>query len=105
MNVQGFDDDIVLFATTSSCLRELPVNMERLISDLELAFNAAKMKLVIRPRGSIYGNDLVLEYNGERIETADQYKYFGVNIQSDLSKKSDIQRVITNLNKSVGMFL
>lgn len=30
---------------------------------------------------------------------------YGVDIQSDLSEKSDIQRVTPSFNKSVGMFL
>ena len=106
MNVQGYADDIVVFAPTSSGLRELLVNMERLISDVELAINVAKTKVVVfRPKGSIYANELAFEYNGESIETADHYKYLGVNIQSDLSEKSDIQRVTASFNKSVGMFL
>ena len=55
--------------------------MERLISDLEFAINAAKTKfLVIRPKGNIYENGLAFEYNVESMETADQYKYLGVNM-------------------------
>ena len=106
MNVLGYADDIVVFAPTSTGLRELLENMEGLVSDLELAINVAKTKVVVfRPKGSIYENELNFEYNGESIEMADQYKYLGVSIQSDLSEKCDIQRVTASFNKSVGMFL
>ena len=54
---------------------------------------------------SIYENRLALKYNGESIESADQYKYLGVNVQFEISQKSDIQRVSTILNKSVRKFL
>ena len=76
------------------------MNMERLISDAEIAINVAKTKVVVfGPKGSIYENELGYEYNGESIETADQYKYLRVNIQSDLSEKSDIQRVTASSTK------
>ena len=61
--------------------------------------------IVFRPKGTINENKLTFEYNGESIGIADPYKYLGVNIQSDLSEKSDIQRVTASFNKSVGMFL
>ena len=106
INVQGSADDTVVFAPTSTGLRELLVNQERLISDLELTNNVARTKLfVLRPKGSIYKNKLAFEYKDENIETADQYKYLGINIRSDLSEKSDIQRVTTSFNKCVGLFL
>ena len=82
------------------------MNIERLISDAEFAINVAKTKVVVfGPKVSIYENELGFGYNGESIETVDQYKYLRVNIQSDLSQKSDIQKVTASFNEIVGLFL
>ena len=54
MNVHGYADDTVVFAPTSSALRELLGNIERQISDVELAINVAKTKVVVfGSKGSI----------------------------------------------------
>ena len=84
-----------MFAPTSPGRRELPVNMETLISGPELMIIVVETKVFIFKREwTIYENKLAFQYSGERL----------FKIQSDLSKKSDREGVTGSFNKSVGMF-
>ena len=101
-NIQGYADDLVLFAPTAAGLKVLIEPIENLILDHELMNNVAKTEVVIfKPVGRVLGANISFECKGEPVETVDEYKYLGVNIQSNLMEKSYTNRVAVSFNRSV----
>ena len=66
----------------------------------------AKTKIVIfKPLRGALSADVTFEYRGEQIENLDEYKCQGINIQSSLMEKSDINRFTASFYERVRMFL
>ena len=106
VNIQGYADDIVLLAPTAVVLKVFLEQIGTRISDHELMIDVTKTKIVIfKALGRSLSAYVSFEYRGEQIEIVDKYKYLGINIQSDLMEKMDINRVTASFNKNVGMFL
>ena len=91
VNIHGYADDLVIFARTVDGMKVLLERIEKLIYEHELSINVA------------LNSDLSFDYRREQIEIVDEYKYLGINIQSNLLEESDINRVTASFNKSVRM--
>ena len=87
MSIQGYAYDLVLFAPTAAGLKFLIERIENLIFDQKLRINVAKKVVVFKPVGRVLGANISFEYRGEPNEIADEYKYIGINIMSNLMEK------------------
>ena len=86
VNIQGYADDLVLFAPTAAGLKIL---IERMVFNHELLTNVAETKLVVfKHVRRVLGAKISFEYKGEPIEIVDEYKYLGITIQSNLIEKN-----------------
>ena len=68
-----------------------------------LGFNRESIQryaVVFKPMRRALRSDVSFEYKREQIEIVQEYKYLGINIQSNLIEKSDISRVTASLIKT-----
>lgn len=104
MNIQAYADDIVVFCPSATGLRKLLSRLEGLLLTNELEVNVNKTKTVIFSRSSSL-DEPKFYMCGALIENVRDYKYLGCMLNSRLSEKSELSRIQSSFNNSVGMFL
>ena len=102
-NVQAYADDFLVFCPTASGMRKLLAKMELLLNQYELLLNVDKTKIMIFGKPS--SNNITFFINGKQIEIVSQYKYLGCIISDDLYEAKELDRIVKNFNKSVGMLI
>ena len=104
INVLAYADDLVVFCPTVSGLKSLLGSLERCVAKHRLMINVDKTKFMVfeTKRGNL---DIKVKLNGVDVERVDEFKYLGCVLQSNLLEGPNVERLLANFNKSVGMFM
>ena len=106
MNVQAYEDDIVLMAPSASSLQKILNRADNLIAQCDLVVNNKKTEVkVFRRKVANLGTVIKFYLCNKPINFVESFKYLGCILSTNLNYFNDKDRCSKSFNKSAGILL